>query len=358
MDNFNLLSKNIPYGHRNLKVIAKATGYTDSQPSNVVVYYSRPHLQFKDSSTFTITNCRAAATSYEVYQGETLVGTVEHGGTDGGTLDVSTANLTLTEGLCLLTVKGIGTGVEDNQSKMLPCTYTTDGGIVAPDSTLANNDTALIFAAAKSGLASNYWSVGDEIDIPINGTDYTFVILGFNHDEKADGSGKAGITFGMKNLYASYYVMNSSSTNSGGWESCSLRTTLNSTFYGYLPEAWQNAIVQVSKIAGTGGGTSSGYQTSTDKLFLLSEREVFSSRSYSVTDEFNAHSQYAYYRDIANTSALRVKTTSNGTGSANYWWLRSPRSGYSSSFCYVNSSGNADSTYASASCGLSFGFCI
>lgn len=45
------------------------------------------------------------------------------------------------------------------------------------------------------------------------------------------------------------------------------------------------------------------------------------------------------------------------TVSANYWWERSPYSGYTGNFCCVNDNGNANSGYASDSYGGSFGLC-
>lgn len=55
------------------------------------------------------------------------------------------------------------------------------------DSVLANNTWAQISEASSLGLASELWNLGDEKD--------GCVIIGFNHDDLTDGSGKAGITF-------------------------------------------------------------------------------------------------------------------------------------------------------------------
>ena len=61
--------------------------------------------------------------------------------------------------------------------------------------------------------------------------------------------------------------------------------------------------------------------------------------------------QYAYYK--AGNSKVK-----NRSGSAYYWWERSPRSGNSSYFCYVVSNGSATNSYASYSIGVAFGFCV
>ena len=54
----------------------------------------------------------------------------------------------------------------------------------------------------------------------------------------------------------------------------------------------------------------------------------------------------------------RIKKTYNGTGSASYWWLRSPEASGSSSFAYVTNGGTSNSNGASNSYGVAFGFCI
>lgn len=119
MAQIDLLSLLIPYGQRQLKVKAKATGYTDSDLSNVVVYDSHPHLAKVNANTLRISNCRAAATSYEVYANGVLKDTVAYSGEDGGTLDVDISGYTYSQDGAIynITVKGIGTGVAENESE-------------------------------------------------------------------------------------------------------------------------------------------------------------------------------------------------------------------------------------------------
>ena len=104
----------------------------------------------------------------------------------------------------------------------------------------------------------------------------------------------------------------------------------------------------VNKLSGTGGGSSSGTQTTSDKLFLLSGVEIFGKTSYSVAGE---GSQYAYYA-AGNSTIKKVN------GSANAWWERSPRSGNTNIFCVVGNGGTAGTNDANNSYGVSFGFCV
>jgi hypothetical protein len=48
----------------------------------------------------------------------------------------------------------------------------------------------------------------------------------------------------------------------------------------------------------------------------------------------------------------------NKGGSAYYWWERSPFSGNSRYFCFVNSTGDAYYGGATGSVGVAFGFCV
>ena len=119
MQEKDLLQFHPPYGQVQITAKAKATGYTDSDLSNVVVYNSHPHLAKVDSNTLRISNCRAAATSYEVYANGELKDTVAYSGEDGGTLDVDISGYTYSQDGAIynITVKGIGTGVAENESE-------------------------------------------------------------------------------------------------------------------------------------------------------------------------------------------------------------------------------------------------
>lgn len=202
---------------------------------------------------------------------------------------------------------------------------------------------------AEQGLCESVWSVGDEKTISIGGTNYKIVILGFNHDAYADGSGIAPVTFGLKNSLATTYSMNSTDTNSGGWGSSALRTILQSTILNMLPAEVKSLIRNVNKKA-SAGGQSSTINTHSDNLFLLSEEEVFGTTTYAKPGE---GTQYEYYA----VTSRRVKTLGDN-GSAYYWWERSPDGGASYAFCSVTSSGSAGNSGASSSRGVSFGFCI
>lgn len=184
-------------------------------------------------------------------------------------------------------------------------------------------------------------------DMEINGTNYRIDIIGKNHDDYADGSGKAPLTFQMHDCYDDTKKMNSSNTNSGGWTNCAMRSTHLPAILALMPVEVQAGIQEVHKLT-SAGNRSSSIQTTNDKLFLLSEIEIFGSTTYSFAGE---GTQYAYYQ--AGNSKVK-----NLNGSAHTWWERSPDYGNSTSFCLVSSGGIANDYYASTSNGVAFGFCF
>lgn len=213
-----------------------------------------------------------------------------------------------------------------------------------------------IAALSESGSADKYFSVGDEKTISLTtGEQVTFVILGFDHDDLTSG-GKAGMTIGMKNLLATTYRMNATGTNAGGWDESEMRTSTMATLLSQLPSDLQGVIKQVNKKA-TAGSQSTSITTSADKLWLLAEVEVDGTTSAGYADEGE---QYEYWKTVKDgtVAADRIKYLSNGSGSANGWWVRSPYVSSSNLFRYIGSTGDVYSSSASNARGVSFGFCV
>lgn len=211
---------------------------------------------------------------------------------------------------------------------------------------LNDTDWADIDICGRLGMAQQFFKVGDSKTVNIGGTNYEVQIIGFNHDDKVSG-GKAAYSFQLVDCLNQTQQMNTSNTNTGGWNGSAMRGRM-STYKSQLPAALRNVIKTVKKKSGTGGGSSSGTQQTNDDLFLLSEIEIFGTTTYSVAGE---GTQYEWYK-AGNSRIKKVN------GSAYAWWGRSPGSGAADSFCRVNSSGTATSIAAAGSLGVSFGFCV
>ena len=210
----------------------------------------------------------------------------------------------------------------------------------------ADNDWTTIIAACHSGSVPSTWVVGNSKTMIINGASYQVDIIGKNHDTYTAG-GKAPLTFQLHDCYADKKAMNSSNTSSGGWTSCAMRSTHLPAILALMPTEVQNGIREVNKLT-SAGSQSDTINTTSDKLFLLSEVEIFGSSTNSVAGE---GTQYDYYK--AGNSKVK-----EWNGSATIWWERSPRAGSSTRFCVVYGNGSAYSNDASNVRGVAFGFCF
>ena len=170
----------------------------------------------------------------------------------------------------------------------------------------------------------------------------------------SDNSRTSGLCMEFVDCFPTTAQMNTSNTNAGGWNACAMRTVTMAQLYDLLPSDLKDVLATVNIKAANGGSGTISVVDSADKLFLLAEKEVFGTRTYSVTAEADALTQWKWYQDH-NTNADRVKKRN---GSASYWWLRSPRSGYSYYFCIVFSSGSAGRSDAFTGYGVSPGFVI
>lgn len=213
------------------------------------------------------------------------------------------------------------------------------------DPVFANNTWAEIIAACQSGSVPDEWAVGDSKTMNIGGTDYQIDIIGKDHDDYADGSGKAPLTLQMHDCYTTTYRMNSSNTNTTGWVNSEMRDQRMTALLSYMPTEVQAGIKEVNKITLWG---NTNLNTTADKLFLLSELEVFGNNPNSNVGE---GTQYAYY-------AAGGSTAKTVNGAMDLWWERSPRSGNTARYCYVNTSGDASSGNASSYCGVAPAFCF
>ena len=212
-------------------------------------------------------------------------------------------------------------------------------------SNFADNDWDIIIDACHSGNVPDTWVAGDSKTMTIDGVNYQFDIVGKNHDTYTTG-GIAPLTFGLHDCYGKYQ-MNSSGTNSAGWDGSKMRTETLPAILAKMPENIQNSIRAVNKLTAS-NGLSSAIKTASDKLFTFSEMEVYGSTSYSYSGEGK---QYDYYK-AGNSKVKKVGST------ASQWWLRSPLKNNSGIFCAVSADGAIYYSGASNPNGVCLGFCF
>lgn len=188
-----------------------------------------------------------------------------------------------------------------------------------------NGTSSIAYAKAKAAM-----DAGTKFSTKLtNGKTLEYRIIGINHDNLADGSGKAGLTFETTNTALGNQRMTATKTNVGGWEQSELRGRLNTgDLWSLLPSELQSKVKSVTKITDNHGGGKASTSTATiDKVFLLSTTEVYG-------DLQSDGDQYEYYKSKG------VKTSNYSSASSNYYhWTRSVNPGGSASFRYVGSSG-------------------
>ena len=245
-------------------------------------------------------------------------------------------------------------------------TKTTTTNVTVTVKTVAFNDSATdqeiidMLDAHEQGIINitDYWTVNDTRTASISSIAATgvgeshaaqqvHVVLSHRGGQTLEDGSACTFQWDFVEALVEAGYMNSSNTNSGGYDG-SARAPWNDTpMYNALP-AWLKKMTKPFKVtSGVGGGASSGLQTTVHKLALRAEKEVFGTRSYSFSDEANALTQVDYYKTSDNRKKKR-----GISGSVDYWWLRSSCSGYSNYFCGVGSGGSADIGYASNTSGL------
>ena len=204
--------------------------------------------------------------------------------------------------------------------------WTLDEQKAAATDIAKNGTSSVVYAKAKAAMEA-----GTKFSAKLtNGKTLEYRIVGINHDDLADGSGKAGMTFEATNAVLGTQRMNATQTNAGGWEQSELRGRLNSgDLWSLLPSELQSKVKTVKKMTDNkGGGTAGTPSATTDKVFLLSTTEIYG-------DLQSDGVQYEYYKSKGVTTS-----SYSGASSGSYHWTRSVYPGGSTNFRCVYSSGD------------------
>ena len=259
---------------------------------------------------------------------------------------------------------------EENQSLTLQFTVTyrqaTDAAVAVPHSvSFADDSWSTIVTAVQNGNTSNY-NVGDTktVDMGSLGT-HTLRIANKSTPTECSTTGFSQTACGFVLEFADIITkhnMNSTNTNVGGWPASEMRTYVNSDIYNALPTELKNGIINTTVVSGHGYTAGETNFTSTDKLYLLSIKEVWEKEGTNGIDSWDT--AWNQTRQLDYYSSQNV-TTSNYSGAIKqynesnfYWWLRSAYSNYTSTFSSVDTSGDWYYYYSSTTIGVSPAFRI
>ena len=156
----------------------------------------------------------------------------------------------------------------------------------------------------------------------------------------------------------SLYAMNTTTMvafNDGGWPASDIRNYVNTDIYNKLPNDLKDIILDTIVISGYGSHDSSVF-TSTDKLYLLVPKEIYSgfSSTFDTINDLTRTLDYYASEDLVNSGySGRIKNYEN---SAKGWWLRSARSDRNDRFLCISYVGTVRDDYSPNHYGVSPAF--
>ena len=261
-----------------------------------------------------------------------------------------------------------GAGTKYNSSYVDKTYARIDGGTSSPGyftsipepNSFSTDSWMTIAKAVKSGNISKY-NVGDTKSVTLTtyGT-HTLRIANTSTPDECKTEGFSQTACGFVLEFADIITthnMNSSATNVGGWPATSMRTFVNNDIYNALPSDLKSVIIDTTVVSGHGSEDTENF-TSTDKLYLLTPKEIYTNFSSSNDTSKELTRTLDYYTSIGvTTSSCSGAIKKNGTRAA-IWWLRSAYSSNTINFLQVSEYGYNSDEYPSDRDGVSPAFRI
>ena len=210
--------------------------------------------------------------------------------------------------------------------------------------TVNNGTTGGVEGGASGGGSAGADSATVQAAVAKDAKDWTleYRIIGINHDDLADGTGKAGLTFLTTSTDISSR-MNAMKTSDGGWEASELRAKMNSgEIWNLMPADFQSKVKSVRKLTNNVGGgnanKNAAVTATSDKLFLLSYSEIVPT-SYWASDYPWSSSEGTQYEAFKG-KVMNSYSDNPAIASGSYWWERSVRPDHSTFFLRVHAGGD------------------
>lgn len=205
---------------------------------------------------------------------------------------------------------------------------------------------SMIDEIGRAGKARTLFALGATKKVHMkNGFIAEYQIMGFDHDDLADGSGKAPISWDMVSLYKDTIYMKKDSEPSC-WDDSDGRKFMNEDLYALLPDDLQAIIKPVWKLTANQNGE---IIKSVDRVWAKSEKELFGRAIYSNDGEGH------WYELFRQEDVPYFKL--NSDNEKDWQWLRSPGATDARYFCRVNTSGAANYYFSGFSRGVAPDFC-
>ena len=237
--------------------------------------------------------------------------------------------------------------------------YFTDAA--SKPSQFSLDDWGTIVRNVKSGN-TNMYKTGDTKEVNLGSTygTHTLRIANISTPSECSTTGFSQTACGFVLEFADIIttrIMNSSSTNVGGWPASSMRRFVNNDIYNSLPSNLKNGIIDTTVVSSHGSSDSSNF-TSIDKLYLLAPKEIYSDGYISSDTAKYLTRQLDYYKKEGVTTSNYSKAIKMYNSTATIWWLRSAVSSGDRNFFTITSDGNWSGINAYTAFGVSPAFRI
>ena len=318
--------------------------YTDTitrlpaKPSTIIVTVNNYLGELVSGASITISGSN----------GETYAGTTDSAGVfTQGDLQPATYTISVADLEGFKTPESLQVVVAEDTQNSVTVTYLEKPAVnpVFGQNTPEQIDMVSAEISAKNmtseQVASTYgWNIGDTIDMTLtDNTILTWRIVAFNHYNKSDGSGKAGISFEMTQTYLAAR-WNYGDGTYGGYETSRHRTVDINGGLGLaplVPSEWTSVIKFVNVNSSNGGGTKyTKMNTLSDQFYALSVIEVGGEPTIAAGGDLEG-STYEYYLTDAD---VKRKKTRKVTGASGSWLLRSCANDNTTQCTYVEGNGS------------------
>ena len=172
-------------------------------------------------------------------------------------------------------------------------------------------------------------------DDTLNGKTYKVRLANnSNYDCTLDSKTACGFVVEFQDIITEL-KMNDTATNVGGWPGSKIYGYVNIDIYNALPVDLRAVIIDTEVVSGHGSGDKNtsrtdGNWTSTDKLYLLSTKEVWGdctqSNCYDTATEVTRQLDYYVNLGVVTSDSTKYKETiKQFNGSDQVWWTRTAR---------------------------------
>ena len=156
-----------------------------------------------------------------------------------------------------------------------------------------------------------------------------FRLIGINHDDRADGQGKAGLTFLAtdSSVIPRHKMKNNNNVFYGGWRDSDLRNNLNKgDIWEIMPDSFKQHVIPVIKQSSTNMATNMQTNATAEKMTLMSYKELVGGDAlYWKNNVFvnQEGTQYEFFNGKVNKTGAYSPVFANDSSYGGYNWKTS-----------------------------------